>query len=63
MTADLHDFIIKTLPGVMGSFFYSLTQQNWVAWLTGVWVFIQIFFFLLDRIRGQKTYLAKKNNA
>ena len=61
--ADLHDFVVKTLPGAVGSVFYTLTQLNWVAWLTCTWVGIQIFFFLVDRIRKEKAiYAASKLN-
>jgi len=54
--ADLHDFVVRTIPGAAGTFLYALTQVDIVAWVTVFWVVIQIIRFCTDWYRTEKKY-------
>lgn len=50
----LPDFIIKTLPGAIGTALYAIWSLGPVAIVTICWVSIQIVFFLVDRYRKER---------
>ena len=52
--ADLHDFVVRTIPGAVGTAVYAFTQLGVVAWLTCIWVLIQIARFSLDWYRHER---------
>lgn len=52
----LQDFIMKTLPGALGTFLYALTNLGPVAWITFVWVLVQMVRFLQKWHREDRAY-------
>lgn len=60
-TSDLHNFVVRTIPGAVGTMLYALTQLGPVAWITFLWVAIQILRFSLQWYREErKLYLDRK---
>lgn len=55
-THDLHDFIIRTIPGAVGTALYALTELGPVAWITFVWVLIQITRFCIQWYREERDF-------
>jgi len=58
---DLHNFVVRTIPGAIGTMLYALTQLGPVAWITFLWVSIQILRFSLQWYREERElYLKRK---
>lgn len=57
---DLYEFTMRNAPAVVGSAIYAFTQLGVVAWLTCIWVSIQIVRFSLDWFRQERVRYLKK---
>lgn len=55
----LHDFVVRTIPAAVGTALYAFTQLGLVAWLTCIWVSIQIIRFSIDWYRQEKAHRKK----
>lgn len=51
--ADLHDFVVRTIPGALGTAVYAFTQLGPVAWVTITWVMVQMVRFTIDWYRHE----------
>lgn len=58
----LNDFFLKTLPGVVGTTIYALTDLGPVAWLTFIWVLVQLVRFAQKWYREDRSYYRRRAN-
>ena len=52
----LTDFLLKTLPGAVGTTVYALTNLGPVAWITFLWVLVQMVRFIQKWYREDRSY-------
>ena len=52
----LQDFFLKTLPGAAGTVLYALTDLGPVAWITFIWVLVQMLRFIQKWYREDRAY-------
>lgn len=52
----LLDFVLKTAPGAVGTAVYAMTDLGPVAWITFLWVFVQMVRFIQKWYREDRSY-------
>lgn len=58
---DLNEFVLRTIPGAIGTALYAFTQLGPVAWVTIAWVLVQLTRFCLQWYREERAlYLRRK---
>ena len=51
---DFYEFTVRTIPAAVGTALYAFTQLGIVAWLTSIWMLVQMVQFCTDWYRIER---------